>query len=82
MRLYSPSMNLRGKGLVIAMAAGQVGGLLPHVAVPATMPAFLIPEWGLSYAEAGLMASAYAIGYMLASAVVFFIIGVIRFRYE
>jgi len=60
-------MNLRGKSLVIAMAVGQVGGLLPHVAVPATMPAFLIPEWGLSYAEAGLMASAYAIGYMLAA---------------
>jgi len=62
-------MNLRGKGLVVAMAAGQVGGLLPHVAVPATMPAFLIPEWGLSYAEAGLMASAYSIGYMLAAPV-------------
>ena len=51
------------------MAAGQVGGLLPHVAVPSTMPGFLIPEWGLSYAEAGLMASAYAIGYMLAAPV-------------
>ena len=33
------------------------------------MPAFLIPEWGLSYGEAGLMASAYAIGYMLAAPV-------------
>lgn len=62
-------MDLRGKMLVVAMAAGQVGGLLPHVAVPSTMPAFLIPEWGLSYAEAGLMASAYAIGYMLAAPV-------------
>jgi len=62
-------MSLRGKTLVVAMAAGQVGGLLPHVAVPSTMPAFLIPEWGLSYAEAGLMASAYAIGYMLAAPV-------------
>ena len=60
-------MNLRGKGLVFSMALGQVGGLLPHVAVPATMPAFLIPEWRLSYAEAGLMASAYSIGYMLAA---------------
>lgn len=67
--LAFPPMNLRGKRLVIAMAVGQVGGLLPHVAVPATMPAFLIPEWGLSYAEAGLMASAYAIGYMLAAPV-------------
>src|SRR3990167_1676089 len=62
-------MNPRGKSLVDAMAVGQVGGLLPHVAVPATMPAFLIPEWGLSYAEAGLMASAYALGYMLAAPV-------------
>lgn len=62
-------MNLRGKSLVFAMAVGQVGGLLPHVAVPSTMPAFLIPEWGLSYGEAGLMASAYAIGYMLAAPV-------------
>lgn len=62
-------MNLRGKTLVLAMAVGQVGGLLPHVAVPSTMPAFLIPEWGLTYGEAGLMASAYAIGYMLAAPV-------------
>ena len=59
-------MNLRGKTLVAAMAVGQVGGLLPHVAVPATMPAHLIPLWGLSNGEAGLMASAYALGYMLA----------------
>jgi len=62
-------MNLRGKTLVFVMAVGQVGGLLPHVAVPSTMPSFLIPEWGLSYGEAGLMASAYAIGYMLAAPV-------------
>src|SRR5690349_3278073 len=62
-------MNLRGKTLVGAMAAGQVGGLLPHVAVPSTMPGLLIPEWGLSYAEAGLMASGYAIGYIVAAPV-------------
>ncbi len=59
-------MNLRGTTLVAAMAVGQVGGLLPHVAVPATMPAHLIPLWGLTNGEAGLMASAYALGYMLA----------------
>ena len=51
--------------LVAAMALGQIGGLLPHVAVPATMPQFLIPEWHLSNAHAGLMASAYALGYMV-----------------
>lgn len=48
------------------MAVGQVGSLLPHVAVPATMPDHLIPLWQLSNAEAGLMASAFAIGYMVA----------------
>jgi predicted MFS family arabinose efflux permease len=52
--------------LVIAMCVGQVGSLLPHVAVPAVMAQYLIPLWGLSAAEAGLMASAYTIGYMLA----------------
>jgi predicted MFS family arabinose efflux permease len=57
---------MKGRTLVFAMAVGQVGGLLPHVAVPATMPAYLIPEWHLSNAEAGLMASAYALGYMVA----------------
>jgi predicted MFS family arabinose efflux permease len=55
---------MQGRTLVAAMALGQVGGLVPHVAVPAVMPQFLIPEWGLSNAEAGLMASSYAIGYM------------------
>jgi predicted MFS family arabinose efflux permease len=55
---------MHGKTLVFAMALGQVGGLLPHVAVPSVMPQFLIPEWGLSNSEAGLMASAYALGYM------------------
>ena len=57
---------MKGRTLVAAMAVGQVGGLLPHVAVPATMPAHLIPLWHLSNAEAGLMASAYALGYMVA----------------
>jgi predicted MFS family arabinose efflux permease len=48
------------------MCAGQVGNLLPHVVVPAIMAGHLIPLWGLSAAQAGLMAGAYAFGYMLA----------------
>lgn len=57
---------MQGRTLIIAMCIGQVGNLLPHVVVPAVMVAHLIPLWGLSNAEAGLMASAYAAGYMLA----------------
>ncbi|HEX2649487.1 MAG TPA: MFS transporter [Burkholderiales bacterium] len=52
--------------MVMLMAAAQLGSLLPHVAVPAIMPSYLIPEWGLSYSEAGLMAASYAAGYMVA----------------
>jgi predicted MFS family arabinose efflux permease len=52
--------------LTTAMCLGQVGNLLPHVVVPAIMAQHLMPLWGLSAAEAGLMASAYAFGYMLA----------------
>jgi predicted MFS family arabinose efflux permease len=48
------------------MCLGQVGNLLPHVVVPAVMPQHLMPLWALSGAQAGLMASAYAFGYMLA----------------
>ncbi|HYS49896.1 MAG TPA: MFS transporter, partial [Xanthobacteraceae bacterium] len=48
------------------MCLGQVGNLLPHVVVPAVMAQHLMPLWGLGGAEAGLMASAYAFGYMLA----------------
>lgn len=59
-------MGLSGRPLVLAMCIGQVGNLLPHVAVPATMPQHLMPEWGLSGSEAGAMASAFAFGYMLA----------------
>ena len=59
-------MSLNGRSLVAAMCAGQVGNLLPHVVVPAVMAAHLIPLWGLSAAQAGLMAGAYAFGYMLA----------------
>lgn len=59
-------MRLSGKSLVVAMCIGQVGNLLPHVVVPAVMAEHLIPLWKLSASEAGLMASAFAIGYMLA----------------
>jgi len=57
---------MHGRALIIAMCLGQVGNLLPHVVVPAVMVGHLIPLWGLSNAQAGLMASAYAAGYMLA----------------
>jgi predicted MFS family arabinose efflux permease len=59
-------MHLTGFALVVAMCAGQVGNLLPHVVVPAIMAEHLIPLWHLSAAQAGLMAGAYAFGYMLA----------------
>ncbi len=36
------------------------------MAVPAIMAQHLMPLWNLSAAQAGLMASAYAFGYMLA----------------
>src|SRR5262245_65132826 len=52
--------------LTTAMCLGQVGNLLPHVVVPAIMAQYLMPLWELSAAEAGLMASAYAFGYMIA----------------
>jgi MFS family permease len=57
---------MSGRTMVILMALAQLGSLLPHVVVPAVMPSHLIPEWGLSYSEAGLMAASYAAGYMLA----------------
>lgn len=58
--------GLRGPGLVAAMCLGQVGNLVPHVVLQAIMARHLMPAWGLSATEAGLMASAYALGYMLA----------------
>jgi MFS family permease len=48
------------------MCVGQVGNLLPHVVVPAVMAQHLMPLWNLRASEAGLMASSFAIGYMLA----------------
>lgn len=47
------------------MALGQLGSLLPHVAVPSVLAQFLIPEWQLSGGEAGLLAGAFSAGYML-----------------
>jgi hypothetical protein len=38
------------------MCVGQLGSLLPHVVVPSILAAFLIPEWHLSGAQAGLLA--------------------------
>jgi predicted MFS family arabinose efflux permease len=47
------------------MCAGQLGSLLPHVVVPSILAAFLIPEWHLSGAQAGLLAGSGAAGYTL-----------------
>ena len=58
--------SLTGRALVAAMCLGQVGNLLPHVVVPAVMAQHLMSPWGLSAAQAGLMASAYTLGYMVA----------------
>ena len=57
---------MTGRSLVAMMSAAQLGSLLPHVTLPAVMPAYLIPEWGLTYSEGGLMAASYAAGYMFA----------------
>jgi len=59
-------MQLTGRPLVAAMCVGQLGNLLPHVAVPAVMPQHLMSLWRLTGAQAGLMASAFAFGYMIA----------------
>lgn len=57
---------MNNRALVALMSAAQLGSLLPHVTLPAVMPTHLIPEWGLSYSEGGLMAASYAAGYMFA----------------
>ena len=59
-------MRLTDRSLVAAMCVGQLGNLLPHVAVPAVMPQHLLPAWQLTATEAGMMASAFAFGYMVA----------------
>jgi predicted MFS family arabinose efflux permease len=58
--------RLTGPPLVAAMCLGQIGNLLPHVTVPAIMAQSLMPLWGLTATQAGIMASAFAVGYMLA----------------
>src|SRR4029079_5029358 len=57
---------LQGRAIIVAMCLGQLGSLLPHVVVPAILAGFLIPEWQLSGAQAGLLAGSGAAGYMLA----------------
>jgi len=59
------NFKLTGRSIVGAMCVGQLGSLLPHVVVPSILAAFLIPEWHLTGAEAGLLAGAGAAGYML-----------------
>jgi predicted MFS family arabinose efflux permease len=60
------STQLRGRRLIAAMCVGQVGNLLPHVALSAILAQHLMPLWHLSAGEGGLIASGYAFGYMLA----------------
>ena len=59
-------ISLEGRSVIVAMCLGQLGSLLPHVVVPSILAAFLIPEWHLSGAQAGLLAGSGAAGYMLA----------------
>jgi MFS family permease len=58
--------TLQGRPAILAMCLGQLGSLLPHVVVPSVLAQFLIPEWGLTGANGGLLAGSYAAGYMLA----------------
>jgi predicted MFS family arabinose efflux permease len=58
--------SLEHRSLIAAMCLGQIGNLLPHVALSANLAQHLMPTWGLSAAEGGLLASGYALGYMLA----------------
>ena len=58
-------ISLEGRSIIVAMCVGQLGSLLPHVVVPSILAAFLIPEWHLTGAQAGLLAGSGAAGYML-----------------
>jgi predicted MFS family arabinose efflux permease len=64
-RAQVSSITLAGRSVIVAMCVGQLGSLLPHVVVPSILAAFLIPEWHLSGAQAGLLAGSGAAGYML-----------------
>ena len=59
------TVSLEGRSIIVAMCVGQLGSLLPHVVVPSILAAFLIPEWHLTGAQAGLLAGSGAAGYML-----------------
>lgn len=65
LRLGVRSLRLEGRSVIAGMCVGQLGSLLPHVVVPSILAAFLIPEWQLTGAQAGLLAGSGAAGYML-----------------
>jgi MFS family permease len=58
-------ISLQGRSVIVATCVGQLGSLLPHVVVPSILAGFLIPEWHLTGAQAGFLASSGAAGYML-----------------
>src|SRR5476651_880192 len=64
-RAKGSGISLEGRPVIVAMCVGQLGSLLPHVVVPSILAAFLIPEWHLSGAQAGLLAGSGAAGYMV-----------------
>jgi predicted MFS family arabinose efflux permease len=65
-RAKGSGISLEGRSVIVAMCVGQLGSLLPHVVVPSILAAFLIPEWHLTGAQAGLLAGSGAAGYMCA----------------
>src|SRR4051794_17420294 len=58
--------DIKGRSLIAVMCLGQIGNLLPHVTLSANLAQHLMPAWGLSASEGGLLASGYPAGYMLA----------------
>ena len=59
-------ITIAGRTVIFAMCVGQLGSLLPHVVVPSVLAGFLIPQWHLTGAQAGLLAGSGAAGYMVA----------------